>query len=118
MATFMLVYRVPKSDKLSEAIEKIEAGQLTDQRQRVNAWYESMGGDLVERGNPVSESSALGNCGSDTRLAGYALVTADDFEAAIALAKAFPGLEAGAGVEVGAIAELNPGAGPIVKDAP
>jgi hypothetical protein len=61
----------------------------------VNAWYASMGADLVERSNPVSQSTSIGNCGSDTRLAGYSIVTADDFESAIELAKGMPGLEVG-----------------------
>jgi hypothetical protein len=73
------------------------------------AWFDSMGGRLSDRGNPVFESAELGNCGAGTRLGGYSLVTAEDLESAAALAKRSPALTAGGGVEVGVITVLNPG---------
>ena len=75
-----------------------------------NAWFGRMAGSVVDRGNPVFESSALGNVAADTRLGGYSVVTADDLEAAVALAKGCPLLQRGGGIEVGVITELNPGA--------
>jgi hypothetical protein len=59
-----------------------------------------MGANLVDRGNPVFESSTLGNCATDTVLGGYSLVTADDLEAAVALAKGCPALEEGPAASV------------------
>jgi hypothetical protein len=42
-------------------------------------------------------------------LGGYTLVTADDLEAAVALAKGHPLLRQGGGVEVGELTVLNRG---------
>jgi hypothetical protein len=74
-----------------------------------NDWFEELGAHLVDRGNPVFESRTIGNCGDDTDLGGYTLFTADDIEAAVALASGCPMLEAGGGVEVGKLTELNSG---------
>jgi hypothetical protein len=75
-----------------------------------------MGASLVEQGLPVVESSSLGNCGAETRLGGYSLVSADDLEAALALAKGCPALEMGAGVWVGVIMELDRSTRLVGKD--
>lgn len=69
------------------------------------AWFESMGAHVVDLGNPVFERTTVGNCGPDTDLGGYTLITADDLDAAVALTKGNPLLQAGGGVEVG---ELTP----------
>jgi hypothetical protein len=71
------------------------------------AWFNRLGASLSDRGNPVFESTALGTCGDGTSLGRYTFVTAADFESAVALAKGSPALEAGGGVEVGAIRVLN-----------
>jgi hypothetical protein len=55
----------------------------------------------VDRGNPAFERSTLGNCGADTPLGGYTLVTADDLAAAVVLAEGCPLLQEGGGVEIG-----------------
>lgn len=47
------------------------------------------------------------NCGAETRLGGYTFVTAGDLKSALALAKGSPALQAGGGVEAGAITVLN-----------
>src|ERR1700726_4463784 len=99
MSTFLFSYRMPKNYRPGSA----------DTMAAWNAWFDSMGANLVDRGNPVFESSALGNCGADTRLGGYSLITADDLEAAVALAKGCPGLQDAGGVEVGVITERNRG---------
>jgi hypothetical protein len=71
------------------------------------AFHEHLGDQVVDFGNPVFESSSLGNCGdSSTRLGGYSFVTADDLESAVALAKASPTLSTGGGVVVGEVSEL------------
>jgi hypothetical protein len=106
MPTFLFAYRMQKN--------------YTPGRPGVmaawNSWFQTMGASLVDRGNPVFESSALGNCGPGTKLGGYSLINADDLEAALALAKGCPALPEGAGVEVGVITELNRGGGLIADD--
>jgi hypothetical protein len=73
------------------------------------AWgdfFNGLGDHVVTTGNPVFESTSLGNCGPDTHLGGYTIITADGLESAVTLAKGCPALAQGAGVEVGVIAEL------------
>jgi hypothetical protein len=72
------------------------------------AWFQEMGASVIDRGNPTFESASLGDCGEDTMLGGYSLITADDLEAALALAKGCPALAESGGVEVGVITEINP----------
>ena len=67
-------------------------------------WFDSLGADLADTGHGIVQSAALGNIGADTRLGGYSIVTADDFDAAMELAKGCPALGMGAGVEVGQVA--------------
>ena len=65
------------------------------------AWFEKMGASVVDLGNPVFDRTTVGNCGPDTDLGGYTLITADDFDGAVALARGCPLLPDGGGVEVG-----------------
>jgi hypothetical protein len=94
MATFVLCYRAP------EDYVPFQAGQVS----AWTAWFTGLGADLVNPGEPVREARQLGNCGSGQRLGGYSVITADDFEAALELAKGCPGLDHGFGVEVGELA--------------
>lgn len=98
MAKFLFSYRAHKDYTLGRP----------DTAAAWRAWFDSMGTTLVDRGLPVVESSPLGNLGADTRLGGYSIVTADDFEAALAIAKGCPGLSQGGGVEVGELIDLEP----------
>jgi hypothetical protein len=70
------------------------------------AWFDGLGANLVEYGNPVFERSQVGNCSDNTVLGGYSIVTADDLESALALAKSNPAVARGGGVEVGVLTEL------------
>jgi hypothetical protein len=97
MPTFVFSYRMPH-DFVPGRPASIAAW---------TEWFESMGSSLSDRGNPVFESTELGNCGEGTRLGGYTFVTAEDLEAAVGLAKGSPALGAGGGVEVGMVTELN-----------
>jgi hypothetical protein len=78
--------------------------------QAVEAWrtfLESLGANLVDPGNPVFESSALGITGTGSvRLGGYSLLTADDLDEAVAMAKGCPAIGEGGGVEVGVLTEV------------
>ena len=71
------------------------------------AWFEEMGNSVSDRGNPVFESVSLGNSGNNTRLGGYSLITAEDLDTALSLAKGCPALQEGGGVEVGVITEVS-----------
>jgi hypothetical protein len=70
------------------------------------AWFDSLGASVVEMGKPVFESTTIGAPAGATRLGGYSLVTADDLESAVALAKGCPAIDAGGGVEVGLLGEI------------
>ncbi len=70
------------------------------------AWFEEMGDAVVDAGLPVFTRSTLGNCGSGSVLGGYSLITANDLESAVTLAKGCPALEGGGGVEVGELATM------------
>jgi hypothetical protein len=96
MMTFLFSYRSPADYQ-----------PRPDTRDAWSSFFEGMGTNLVDRGNPVFESTTLGTCESDTvRLGGYSLVTADDLDAAVAIAKACPFLSQGGGVEIGVITEI------------
>jgi hypothetical protein len=91
MPTFVFAYRVPQ-DFTPGRPETVAAW---------NAWREDMGAAVADMGKPVLKSTALGECGPGTRLGGYSLITADDLDTALVLAKGCPALQQGGGVEVG-----------------
>ena len=97
MAKFLFSYRMSKA---------YVPGQ-SDAAAVWAAWFQEMGASVTDRGNPTFESASLGDCGEDTGLGGYSLITADDLDAALALAKGCPALAAGGGVEVGLITEVT-----------
>ena len=98
MATFVFAYRMP-NDFAPGRPDTVAAW---------TAWFEGMGANLADQGKPVLEPATLGYCGDGTRLGGYSLVTADDLETALAVAKGCPALHEGAGIEVGMVGELSP----------
>lgn len=98
MSTFLLAYRVPK-DYVPGSPEVVPAWK---------AFFEGLRANLVDVGNPVFDRTTLGCCAADTVLGGYSLVTADDLDAAVALAAGCPALTIGGGVEVGELTLLNP----------
>jgi hypothetical protein len=97
MPTFLFSYRVPKADMPGEP-QALDAW---------NAWFDSLGAAVVDRGNPVFESSTLGDCRPDATLGGYSIVSADDLGAAAALAEGCPALAHGAGVEIGVLTPVS-----------
>jgi hypothetical protein len=65
--------------------------------------------NVFDPGWPVFEpSTVLGETGESTQIGGYSVVTADDLEAAVAMARSCPTIARGGGVEVGVLAELPP----------
>jgi hypothetical protein len=95
MATFIFTYRVPHDYALGRP----------DAASAWSDWFASMGDGLLDIGKPVAQAAALG-AAAGTRLGGYSLVTADDLDAALVLAKGCPALAIGGVVEVGALAEI------------
>ena len=95
MAKFLFSYRAPAD----------YAPGRPDARSAWAAWFQGMGSQLADVGQPVREARQIGDCGSGQRLAGYTVVTADSLEGALALAHGCPGLQHGFGVEIGALAD-------------
>lgn len=91
MGRFLFVTRVPQ-DYTPGVPSNVEA---------LNAWFGSMGANRVDPGQAVTEAGSLGNIGEGTRIGGYLFVTADDLQAAMAVAKGCPFLGLGGGIEVG-----------------
>ena len=98
MAKYVFSYRVP-SDYEPNGAETFAEWQ---------AWLGAMGPSLVDFGEAVADNAAVGEVASGaTRLAGYSVVVAADMDAALAIAKGSPALQAGGGVEVGTVMEVD-----------
>jgi hypothetical protein len=71
------------------------------------AWFGGLGSALVDVGNAVTDYASLGEVGgSGSRMVGYSVVSAEDMDSALALAKDCPALLVGGGVEVGPVMEV------------
>jgi hypothetical protein len=95
MAKFLFTYRAPEGYTLGSG--SMEAW---------GAFFESLDGHVVERGNPVAARSAVGATVQGTTLGGYSVIEADDLESAATLAKGCPFVGEGGGVEVGELIEM------------
>ena len=104
MAKYIFVYHggsMPQSEE--EAAQVMQAWQ---------SWLGGMGDAVVDQGNPVGQSSTVHSDGSVTGdgganpTSGYSLVSADDIDQALSLAKGCPILEAGGSVEVAEAMEM------------
>lgn len=76
----------------------------TDDEAAWGQWLGQLGAKIVDSGHRVGRAQALPdpNTGTNaTVLTGYVVITADNFEAAIGVAKGCPGLNQRGGVEVG-----------------
>jgi len=71
------------------------------------AWFGGLGSALVDVGHAVVDDYAsLGEVGgSGSRMVGYSVVSAEEMDSALALAKDCPALRVGGGVEVGPVLE-------------
>ena len=93
MTNFVFSYRVPSDYK---------PGAETAAEWR--AWFGGMGSALADIGHAVTDYAALGEVGDNgSRMVGYSVVSAQDIDAALALAKDCPALRVGGGVEVGPV---------------
>ena len=100
MPNFVLTYRNPK-------------GYVPTLESRANwmAWFEGMGDHLVELGQPVADRQSIGECSTErTELGGFSIIQADDFDAALAIAKGCPHLDGNGGVEIGLLTDVPPAA--------
>ena len=95
MPRFLFSYRVPKDYQPGA-----ETGKAWE------AWFERLGSSRIDAGHGVLATRTLGNLNAGTRLGGYSVVTAEDMEAAAALAGGCPALRLGGGVEIGAVPEF------------
>ena len=93
MTNYVFSFRVP-------ADYQPNAGTPAEWR----AWFGELGSALVDVGNAVAGYAALGEVGgSGSRLIAYSVVSAEDLESALALAKDSPVMRIGGGVEVGPV---------------
>ncbi len=99
MTQFIFSYRVPAD---------YQARVDPDARAEWTAFFDDViASGVVDPGKPVFEATAvLGDAGASTRLGGYSIITADDLEAALSMAKQCPTIARGGGVEVGVLADL------------
>lgn len=95
MAKYVLSFRVP-SDYAPHA------GTAAEWR----IWFGGLGPTLVDVGHAVTDHASLGEVGGrGSRMVAYSVVSADDMDSALALAKDCPVMRVGGGVEVGPVME-------------
>ncbi|WP_331744362.1 hypothetical protein OG762_49820 (plasmid) [Streptomyces sp. NBC_01136] len=95
MAEYVFSFRVP-SDYVPGAETAAEW----------QAWFGGLGSALVDVGNAVTDYASLGEVGgSGSRMIGHSVVSAEDMDSALALAKDCPVMRVGGGVEVGPVME-------------
>jgi hypothetical protein len=96
MTTYVFSYRVP-ADYRPNAETPAEW----------QAWFGGLGSALVDVGHAVTDYASLGEVGgSGSRMIGHSVVSAEDMDSALALARDCPALRVGGGVEVGPAMEV------------
>jgi hypothetical protein len=97
MPNFVLSFRVPSD-------YRPHAGTPAEWR----AWFGGLGPALLDVGNAVTDYASLGEVGgSSSRMIAYSVLSAEDMDSALALAKDCPVLQVGGGVEVGPVMEAT-----------
>jgi hypothetical protein len=72
------------------------------------AWFGELGAALADVGNAVTAYASLGEVGGgDSRMIAYSVVSAEDMDSALALAKDCPVMRVGGGVEIGPVMEAT-----------
>jgi hypothetical protein len=95
MAKYVFSFRVPSGYRPN-------AGTQAEWQ----AWFGGLGSSLVDVGHAVTDYASLGEVGgSGSRMVGHSVVSAEDMDSALALAKDCPALRVGGGVEVGPVME-------------
>jgi hypothetical protein len=87
MAEFIFTYRTP-ADYPPGTPDGIAAW---------NAWFQGMGSQLRDLGKPVFHRATVGDSADGALLGGYSLVTAENLDEAVTLAKGCPIVAAGGG---------------------
>lgn len=81
-----------------------DPAEMEAQMNEWGAWYGSMGDAVVDGGAPFAESASIGPDGKSTAnpasITGYTVVTANDIEAATAMAQGCPVLKYGHSVQI------------------
>ena len=101
MADFLFIYHGGSKPKSQQDIERV--------MQAWGGWLGSLGGDVVDGGNPVGASTTVLSDGSvqhdggSNPASGYGLFSASDLEDATAKAQGCPVLAAGGSVEIAEI---------------
>lgn len=96
MASFLLTFHGGSMPETKEAQDQVMSAW--------NSWFAELGGALVDGGNPISRAKAISADGSvmdaTSAPSGYSIISADDIDAAVALAQGCPVLAGGAVVLV------------------
>lgn len=98
MATFLFTYTGGMTPSTPEEGEKVMAAWT--------AWFGTIGAGVVDGGNPTGPTKTVspGGATADTDgPTGYSIIRAESFDAAIAIAKGCPVLQAGGNVLVSEI---------------
>ncbi|MFT5225869.1 MAG: hypothetical protein ACI8XX_001621 [Polaribacter sp.] len=104
MAKFIFVYHGGTMPETQEEGMKVMA--------QWQGWIGGMGDAVIDMGNPVGLSSTVHSDGSVTAdgganpVSGYSIISADDLDAASALAKGCPVFEVSGSVEVAELMEM------------
>jgi hypothetical protein len=94
MAKYVFSFRVPSD-------YRPDAGTPAEWQ----AWFGELGLALADVGHAVTDYASLGEVGGGSRMVAYSVVSAEDLDSALALAKDCPALRVGGGVEVGPVME-------------
>lgn len=105
MPTYLFTYRVPEKP-MQEAVAELDEAGRSARFAAWTDWFQSMGSSVVEKGNPVSDASTVGET-ANTRVGGYSLVDAPTAARAAEFAKACPAVQWGGGVEIGEILDMS-----------
>jgi hypothetical protein len=97
MQEYVFVYRMPPDYTLGNE-DTIAAWQ---------SWFETIGGDLIDRGKPAADAVTVGACDTEGRLGGYSVIRAEALSAAIDFAEKCPVIAQGGGVEVARLVNLH-----------
>ena len=104
MAKFVLVYHGGSKPETEAAIAETMA--------KWKAWFEEIGADVVDPGNPVGLSKTVysdrvEDNGGSNPTSGYSLINAKDMDEAVAKAKGCPLLESGGSIEIAEAIEMT-----------
>lgn len=102
MPNYVVLYNAPVS--ASDQMENNDPEMAAAVMQAWNDWSAKVGSGMVDLGTPLGNGRRVTTSGSgetDTEVAGYSILTADDVDSAVALLEGHPHLQMpGASIEV------------------